>query len=239
MFHSVFGKNKKLAKKLKPWHINLLLEIARSGWVKIKSKIIEKFNLIDRDPLFKDTYSKTRHYLYSQTTLDFLYKKTSLFLLNYFENIFKNQGKSIPKYTGRREKKLKTYQLATLGEEVDLRYLPTAYNTSHLPKLGLCDACGFPLNNNNSAILTCSHNYHVLCYSEECNYCENFYKIGIFENVNSFLKRLEKSAEILTQEDFDNVKIEIEEEEETEEIESEKMDVSSLLKDAINKIESW
>ncbi|RHZ60517.1 hypothetical protein Glove_352g71 [Diversispora epigaea] len=45
MFHSVFGKNKKLAKKPKPWRINLLLEIARSGWVKIKSKIIEKFSL--------------------------------------------------------------------------------------------------------------------------------------------------------------------------------------------------
>ncbi|RHZ88486.1 hypothetical protein Glove_22g49 [Diversispora epigaea] len=358
MFHSVFGKNKKLAKKPKPWRINLLLEITRSGWVKIKSKIIEKFSLskdiefrtmvdlldnlipttldiyailfrsgsfekyietvfriwtfalrwkrknynkaslvflsdffywsdnnhpfadiiknylsnfndyyvenmysriranispnataenivkqayivADQDPLFKNTYSKTRHYPYSQTILDFLYKKTSLFLLNYFENIFKNQGKSISKYTGRREKKLKTYQLATLEEEVDLRYLPTAYNTSHLPKLGLCDACGFPLNNNNSAILTCSHGYHVLCYSGRCNYCENFYKIGIFENVNSFLKRLEKGAEILTQEDFDNVEIEIEEEEETEEIESEKTDVSSLLIDAINKIESW
>jgi hypothetical protein len=125
-----------------------------------------------------------------------------------------------------------------LGEEVDLRYLPTAYNTSHLPKLGLCDTCGFPLNNDNSAILTCSHGYHVLCYSGGCNYCENFYKNGIFENVNSFLKRLEKGAEILTQEDFDNVEIEIEEEE-TEEIESKKTDISSLLIDAINKIESW
>jgi hypothetical protein len=28
MFHSVFGKNKKLAKKPKPWRINLLLELA-------------------------------------------------------------------------------------------------------------------------------------------------------------------------------------------------------------------
>ncbi|RHZ80786.1 hypothetical protein Glove_132g156 [Diversispora epigaea] len=45
MFHSVFGKNKKLAKKPKPWHINLLLKIAQSRWVKIKSKIIEKFSL--------------------------------------------------------------------------------------------------------------------------------------------------------------------------------------------------
>ncbi len=31
MFHFVFGKNKKLAKKPKPWYINLLLELTRKG----------------------------------------------------------------------------------------------------------------------------------------------------------------------------------------------------------------
>jgi len=45
MFHFIFGKNKKLAKKPKPWRINLLLELARCGWVKIKDRIVEKFNL--------------------------------------------------------------------------------------------------------------------------------------------------------------------------------------------------
>ncbi|RHZ89734.1 hypothetical protein Glove_11g62 [Diversispora epigaea] len=165
--------------------------------------IKQAYIVADRDPLFKDTYNKTRHYPYTQTTLDFLSKKTT-----------------------------------TLGEEVDLRYLPTAYNTSRLPKLESCDACGFPLNNSNSAILTCSHGYHLMCYSGRCIYCENFYKDGIFENVNSFLKRLEKGADILTQEELDNAENDFEEEEELEEVESEKMDVSSLLVAAINNIES-
>jgi len=31
IFHFVFGKNKKLAKKPKSWHINLLLELTRKG----------------------------------------------------------------------------------------------------------------------------------------------------------------------------------------------------------------
>ena len=45
MFHFIFGKNKKLAKKPKPWRINLLLKLARCGWVKIKDRIVKKFNL--------------------------------------------------------------------------------------------------------------------------------------------------------------------------------------------------
>ena len=41
MFHFVFGKHKKLAKKPKPWRINLLLELARNGWIKIKGEIMQ------------------------------------------------------------------------------------------------------------------------------------------------------------------------------------------------------
>ncbi|RIB05396.1 hypothetical protein C2G38_2219736 [Gigaspora rosea] len=51
---------------------------------------------MDHDPVFKDTYAKTRRYPYNATTLDFLYEKTALFLLQYFQNIFHNRGKSIP-----------------------------------------------------------------------------------------------------------------------------------------------
>ncbi|RIB15925.1 hypothetical protein C2G38_2191323 [Gigaspora rosea] len=43
LFHYVFGENKVLAKKPRPWRINLLLELVRNGWLKIKDKIIEKF----------------------------------------------------------------------------------------------------------------------------------------------------------------------------------------------------
>jgi len=49
IFHFVFGNCKKLAKKPKPWRINLLLELAQSGWVKIKSEIMQKFGSACKD----------------------------------------------------------------------------------------------------------------------------------------------------------------------------------------------
>jgi hypothetical protein len=53
MFHFVFGEHKKLAKKPKPWRINLLLELARNGWIKIKSKIMQKFGSACKDVEYK------------------------------------------------------------------------------------------------------------------------------------------------------------------------------------------
>ena len=43
MFHYVFGNSKVLAKKPKPWRINLLLELATKGWKKISKIIMHKF----------------------------------------------------------------------------------------------------------------------------------------------------------------------------------------------------
>ncbi|RIB12760.1 hypothetical protein C2G38_2144913 [Gigaspora rosea] len=50
LFNFVFGDKKKLAKKPKPWRINLLLELAQKAWQKIKKVILEKFG-----PYCKDT----------------------------------------------------------------------------------------------------------------------------------------------------------------------------------------
>ncbi len=151
--------------------------------------------------------------------------------------MFQNQNKSVPLYNERKkEKKLKGYKLATLGVEVDLRHLPTAYSTLHPPKLGLCDNCELPLDDN-CVVLACGHGYHPVCYDRRCVYCENFYKNGIFENVNSFLKRIEKGTNILTCDDLDD---EInEEEEEEEETASEETDISLALEMAINSINYW
>ncbi|CAG8571972.1 316_t:CDS:2, partial [Funneliformis caledonium] len=139
---------------------------------------VEALKISDHDPIFKDTYCKTRHYPYNSSTLDFLSNKTSLFLLKYFCSIFQNQNNSIPLYTDEKKKKLKGYKLATLGKEVDLRYLSTAYSTSRPSQSGLCDCCRLQLNNDDVVPLTCGHGYHSTCYSRRCIYCENFYKNG-------------------------------------------------------------
>ncbi|RIB15237.1 hypothetical protein C2G38_2192915 [Gigaspora rosea] len=85
-----------------------------------------------------------------------------------------------------------------------------AYSTSRPPSPELCDNCKLPLNHN-----------------------------GIFENVNSFLKRIEKGADILISEDLDddenNVVKDTEEQPEVEKAQ----DISSRLAIQIEQIESW
>ncbi|RIB18493.1 hypothetical protein C2G38_2184472 [Gigaspora rosea] len=358
LFHFVFGSGKTLAKKPRPWRINLILELTRNGWVKIRDKIIEKFGKMCKDleyrttidllnnivpatldiyanlfraslfdeyvetvfriwtfalwwkwknynkaPLaflsdvfywkdkdhpffdiirmhlpyfneyyventhsrirantspnatvdniikqayvimnhnsaFKDNYHKTRRYPYTLPALDLLDKKTSLFLLEYFQDLFYNRGKSGPKLKKKRQKP-KVYHLATLGKDVDLRRLPTAYSSSYLPQPNMCDRCKHPFSEEDGMVLICGHGYHLTCYNRKCNYCEEFYKKVIFKNVNKFLERLE-GEDKLTPEDFDDDEnTEKEEEEETsEEIEG-ISDISSILEAKIGQIIFW
>ncbi|RIB16251.1 hypothetical protein C2G38_2190473, partial [Gigaspora rosea] len=73
----------------------------------------------------------------------------------------------------------------------------------------------------------------------KCNYCEEFYKKGIFKNVNKFLERLE-GKDKLTPEDFDdNENTEKEEEEETSEEIERISDISSILEAKIGQIIFW
>jgi hypothetical protein len=48
-FHFVFGDKKVLAKKPKPWRINLLLELINCGWKKIRTEVINKFGDVCKD----------------------------------------------------------------------------------------------------------------------------------------------------------------------------------------------
>ncbi|RIB10179.1 hypothetical protein C2G38_2265415 [Gigaspora rosea] len=147
----------------------------------------------------------------------------------------KSTKKSTKKTTKR---KPEIYYLATLKEKVDTRHLPTAYSTSRPPSPELCDNCKLPLNHN-GVVLICGHGYHTCCYSERCVYCEEFYKKDIFENVNSFLKRIEKGADILISEDLDDDENNVEEDTEEQPEVKEAQDISSRLAIQIEQIESW
>ncbi|RIB19670.1 hypothetical protein C2G38_2181214 [Gigaspora rosea] len=89
------------------------------------SVIKQAYFIMNHDPTFKNTYCKTRQYLYTMMTLNFLYDKIALFLLQNFQNIFYNCGRN-------------------------LRHLPTAYSTVRAPCSELYDSCGRLLVNNNS-----------------------------------------------------------------------------------------
>ncbi|RIB21175.1 hypothetical protein C2G38_2177393 [Gigaspora rosea] len=102
--------------------------------------------------------------LYILPALDLLDKKTSLFLLEYFQDLFYNCGKSGPKLKKKRQK-LKVYHLATLEEDMNLRRLPTAYGSSYLLQPNLCDRCKYPFSEENKMVLICDHGYHLTCYN--------------------------------------------------------------------------
>ncbi|RIB10983.1 hypothetical protein C2G38_2204711 [Gigaspora rosea] len=120
-------------------------------------------------------------------------------------------------------------------KDVDLRHLPTAYSTAHPPRPGLCDSCGRSLVDENGMVFVCGHGYHNNCYNEKCKHCEEFYKKGIFKNVQKFLTRIEKGADTLIEEDLDDDDDDEENvEEESEEVEE--VDISPKLIEEMNQI---
>jgi hypothetical protein len=203
--------------------------------------------------IFKETFQKNRKYPYSNHTLEYLTEKSSLFLLNYFYQIYNNLGTSVPVdtiKTGERHKKKskipKEYQLTSLGIKVNVMCLPAGYSTGSIPKIGVCDYCQKPLNAFEGKVLTCGHGYHWNCYEAQkhgCNHCEQFYKKGILENVNSFLKRLDKGIDELTPEEINDFNVDDCDEENNENEAdvniNDQENLSSTLSNAINEIKNW
>ncbi|RIB22289.1 hypothetical protein C2G38_2174333, partial [Gigaspora rosea] len=114
--------------------------------------IKQAYVIMNHNSAFKDNYHKTWRYPYTLPALDLLDKKTSLFLLEYFQDLFYNRGKSGPKLKKKRQKP-KVYHLATLGEDVNLRRLPTAYSSSYLPQPNMCDRCKHPFSEEDGMFL--------------------------------------------------------------------------------------
>ncbi|RIB09928.1 hypothetical protein C2G38_2207452 [Gigaspora rosea] len=81
LFHAVFGRNKVLAKKPKPYKINLILEIGYQGWSQVRP--IWKLGSI-----YRSNVSQSHNIRYLPKQLEYLEKRTSLFLLNF--NVYKN-----------------------------------------------------------------------------------------------------------------------------------------------------
>ena len=67
-----------------------------------------------------------KKYPYKESIIDYLKYKTSLFLINHFDQIFKNLGKS-------RKIKKNEYQFETLNQKVKLKCLLAGYHTSKPP----------------------------------------------------------------------------------------------------------
>jgi hypothetical protein len=164
-----------------------------------------------------------------------------LFLLNYFHLIYKNIGQSYS-INLKGKKKIEKYFLATLNEKVNLKLLPTGYHTAHPPKQNHCDKCNntfLPIDQE-IIVLICGHSYHESCYSNlhfNCSHCTEYYKKGIFNNVDSFNSTLMEDKNITIEDD--NELDETNDNEMDEESEITQENVAAEYLAAINAISEW
>ncbi|RGB29633.1 hypothetical protein C1646_766398 [Rhizophagus diaphanus] len=141
----------------------------------------------------KDTFEKTKAYPYKPSSSKLLTEKMALFLLDYFQEIFKNQVKS--KSIKLKKKKTLQYELFTLGETVDLKCLPTGYSANTPPSPDACDHCHKKLDD--GEVLICGHEYHFECY-QMMEYEEKDEEVPIEENETVEEIETNKSNEIHT-----------------------------------------
>jgi len=86
-------------------------------------QIINQAKIIDQmrgENSFIEVFSKNHNIVYMEKQLDFLEKKTAIFLIEFFQNIWKNRGHVIKK----KVKKYWQYNLPTLNKIVDKKILP-------------------------------------------------------------------------------------------------------------------
>ncbi|CAB4428112.1 unnamed protein product [Rhizophagus irregularis] len=298
MYHAVFGPRKILAKKPKPYRINLLLELVFKGWLLVKEsvknlfynckdpeactfinllddviplvldfypiifrsgcwevykevmilqydikqivsfntaqQIINQAKLIDQmrgENSFIEVFSKNHNIVYTEKQLDFLEKKTAIFLIEFFQNIWKNRGR----VTKQKVKKHWRYNLPTLNKIVDKKILPMGWNSSYPPKLDkLCDWNKCDLSSEApGSILSCGHGYHIECFEklhEKCPHCYKYLCDGIRHNCKIFQNTLDM--------EFDNIEEDSNEdlEEQTNLQESNVDEAVSMDEDINNKL---
>ncbi|CAJ0625473.1 7427_t:CDS:2 [Entrophospora sp. SA101] len=114
---------------------NKIHEIPPSNLSDDKSKDINSGETIGADAhdldSFKEAFQKSKRYPYTMSDLEYLSEKTILFLLNYFQQIYKNLGLlggSVKIGEKRKRKsKINQYKLASLELEVDLMCLPIGF----------------------------------------------------------------------------------------------------------------
>ncbi|KAF0476775.1 hypothetical protein F8M41_024321 [Gigaspora margarita] len=206
--------------------------------------IIEQSYLLDmhNNQLF-NAFRTEKTYPYKPNQLDYLTKKSSLFLLEHFQKIFQNFGKSRIITSKNKKDDIKCY-IATLNETLEIKCLPTGYHTAHLPSLDTCDYCKISIKSSTSKVYICGHSYHDNCYNlmeSGCKHCLEYYKKGIFQQVKAFkngLKKIKDEDIILNNENTDDINDDDELDDENNN-EMEENNIDNRLQIAINNINQW
>ncbi|KAF0539733.1 hypothetical protein F8M41_006841 [Gigaspora margarita] len=177
LFYFVFGDKKKLAKKPKPWQINLLLELAHKAWQKIKKIISEKFGPYCKDteyrmaidlldniiPAISDIctvlFRSDNNHPFDETIKSFLVHFNNYYIKNMHSRIRAYTTKDSTKdeiireafviELGYQDTNFKSfhYYLPVLEITVSTKQLPCGYSTKKISLLINCDLCNTLLQN--------------------------------------------------------------------------------------------
>ncbi|RIB02767.1 hypothetical protein C2G38_2226927 [Gigaspora rosea] len=194
--------------------------------------IKQAYVVIDHDLNLKDTYCKARHYPYNIKTLDFLSNKTSLFLLQYFQNVFYNRGKSFPKLNTTKNTTIENTTIETTRGTTTIDTTTVGTTTIGTTTVGTTTEHATKRTTESTKGTTKSTTKAPPRTPPRAP------PKGIVKNINSFLKRIEKGANSLTQEDLDDNEDEEDIEESSENVE-EISDVMSKLAEQIEQIKYW
>jgi hypothetical protein len=169
-----------------------------------------------RHSVFRETFSTTKHYPYTPPELDLMTDKASAFLVQQFRSIFAEHKRSVidtppPTKAPRPRKKAKSeganIKFLTISD-LDRTALPAGYHTTYPPEPNGCDHCHAEFaRDQDGTVLICGHGYHWHCYSQmqyKCGHCLEYYKKGVWTNVDTFLKRLSAGQDNLTQEEMED-----------------------------------
>ncbi|KAF0440398.1 hypothetical protein F8M41_004051 [Gigaspora margarita] len=136
-------------------------------------------------------HSRIRAYTTKYSTIDEIIREAFVIGLGYQDTNFKSFH----------------YYLLVFEITVSTKQLPCRYSTKKIFLLINCDLYNTLLQNQYEAkVLICGHGYHIICYNAmkgRCKYCYNYYETRIKNNIKSFINKLEKGANILTEDDID------------------------------------
>ncbi len=123
-------------------------------------------------------------------------KRAALFLLNFFDDIWKHNGKVEKKMEGKRTKK-PYYYFAPIPTSFPFGALPLGYHSPTPPDTKkFCDKkfCKNSPTNEDGEVLICGHAYHEECFrilGLKCEHCYKYLDKSIDELTKSYNQRLQ------------------------------------------------
>jgi hypothetical protein len=150
------------------------------------------------DNEFAQSFSPKKSYPYTKKNLDLMRKRSAIFLLQFFEKVWVNQGKAERRIEGARIKKT-YYYFPSLTKKLPIGALPTSYSSFHPPSQNqFCDYCS-NTSNHYGYVLICGHAYHHECFirmGSKCVYCFEYLSSSIDELTKSFNERLHLESDV-------------------------------------------